>query len=412
MSQDGVSSAANTEHSCRLLNPLHANESEEREIMVSKRILMLTCAAFVALSLPIGGVAYAADGASSALALSASEQAPEVLISRGSNPKLDYIALTAPDPARGMTAHEVLAYLEMPDARISSDPDGSVRIEDDNIVGTGSLLFDSEGDMPITLVIMGDASGTGQVTLSQLVGLAAAFRGLADLQHPYLTAVDFNGDGKITLTDIVRESSLYLGSAGSGEEPASGPSSLFAEMPHYYGLRGYQYGKYQLNLIIADDGSFTGYLVSPTAKDWQDGVVVGIVNDFAKVHGHFADPVARDDRSYTLPIADFEFEQGGDIRDGDRLYRRIRTESELAENHPDLPDLVPMRGSMTLFVEGTTISEIEQAMGSDWSDGFGSLSDAIQRSLYPENGRGGILMRNGYMLTRDDEPTDLADSLG
>lgn len=80
-------------------------------------------------------------------------------------------------------------------------------------LATGYMVeFESSGDIVsgATVIVRGDVLGTGVMSLSQLTRLAEVYGGTAPaLEGPYLQAADFNADGRITLTDLVREAALY-----------------------------------------------------------------------------------------------------------------------------------------------------------------------------------------------------------
>lgn len=60
----------------------------------------------------------------------------------------------------------------------------------------------------VTVVVRGDVLGTGRMSLSQVVRLAAALRGQEPLEGPYLAAGDLDGSGSITISDLVQEVDL------------------------------------------------------------------------------------------------------------------------------------------------------------------------------------------------------------
>lgn len=380
---------------------------------MSRRIMILVCAILVALSTLVSGAAYAGSAS-----LYGREEADDVLKADAATAVSDktesasYVVLTAPNPTKGMTAHEILAFLGMPGARIGRELDGSTQFfQDSDIVGTGSLLYRAEGGLPSTLVIMGDASGSGRVSVSELVRVAMGLREPEKLQPPFLTAVDFDGDGKISVSDLVHEASLLLGNTASAEKPTTSsspvPADILAKIPHHYVTSCRQLGRWGLFVDVIDNNGFRGCLVSPPSKIWQGSEQAGVSHDFLTFQGRFADPVVRNDHSYTLPIADFKFEAGGDVRDDDEfgisLYERINDpESYFMEYDPEFLEILPAQGSFTLYVEGASASEIEQDSGRT-NFSYGGLRDVVQDALRPENGPVGVLLRSDVVLT----PTDL-----
>lgn len=91
-----------------------------------------------------------------------------------------------------------------------TSPDGTL-LGPEDVCGTGTIVSFSEDDEPlatVTLVVAGDVTGSGVVSLTQLVRMAQAMNGSTVLTGPYLAAGDFTDTGSITLTDLVRESQL------------------------------------------------------------------------------------------------------------------------------------------------------------------------------------------------------------
>lgn len=84
------------------------------------------------------------------------------------------------------------------------------------IVGTGCmarLVNTSDGRVldQVTIVVSGDVLGTGQLTLSQVVAMAEAYRNPdgGRLTGAHLLAGDFYSTGGIALSDLVTEAQLY-----------------------------------------------------------------------------------------------------------------------------------------------------------------------------------------------------------
>lgn len=78
----------------------------------------------------------------------------------------------------------------------------------DQTIGTGCVLnVMSSADARMfsaTVVMYGDVTGTGIMSITQLVRLTRAFRGTDPLEGPYFLAGDVNGSGRIDLTDLTR----------------------------------------------------------------------------------------------------------------------------------------------------------------------------------------------------------------
>ena len=61
------------------------------------------------------------------------------------------------------------------------------------------------------IVVTGDVNGDGKVTLTDMVQIRSHLLGRTTLKGAYLQAADLNGDGKVTLTDFVQCLSAVLG---------------------------------------------------------------------------------------------------------------------------------------------------------------------------------------------------------
>ena len=67
------------------------------------------------------------------------------------------------------------------------------------------------GGSSYTLVITGDANGDGKVTITDVVALQAHVVGKQTLEGAYARAADLNGDGKVTITDVVKAARVVVG---------------------------------------------------------------------------------------------------------------------------------------------------------------------------------------------------------
>lgn len=101
-------------------------------------------------------------------------------------------------------------------------------VDPDSVVCTGMKLVlvqtvTEETVDTVHVVIMGDVLGQGTMNLSQLVRIAAAFRGRAELSGAFYQAALLTGKSTIQLSDIVAEAALYKTamSGSSGDTPAS-----------------------------------------------------------------------------------------------------------------------------------------------------------------------------------------------
>lgn len=67
------------------------------------------------------------------------------------------------------------------------------------------------GSSSYTLVITGDANGDGKITITDVVALQAHVVGKQTLEGAYAKAADLNGDGKVTITDVVKAARVVVG---------------------------------------------------------------------------------------------------------------------------------------------------------------------------------------------------------
>lgn len=77
------------------------------------------------------------------------------------------------------------------------------------LVGTGMTAASSGGS--VTIVVTGDVSGDGKVTITDVVKLQKSVVGSASLTGAYAKAGDISGDGKITITDVVQAAQVTVG---------------------------------------------------------------------------------------------------------------------------------------------------------------------------------------------------------
>ncbi|MBQ2062081.1 MAG: InlB B-repeat-containing protein [Oscillospiraceae bacterium] len=81
-------------------------------------------------------------------------------------------------------------------------------------VGTGmtvDLTVDGELIQSAEIVVTGDVNGDGSVTLTDMVQLRAHLLGRGELTGAYYQSADLNGDSQVTLTDFVQILSAVLG---------------------------------------------------------------------------------------------------------------------------------------------------------------------------------------------------------
>lgn len=81
-------------------------------------------------------------------------------------------------------------------------------------VSSGSLatgMIAVSGKTQVTVVVTGDANGDGKLTITDVVKLQAHVVGKNTLSGAYAKAADLNGDGSITITDVVQAAQITVG---------------------------------------------------------------------------------------------------------------------------------------------------------------------------------------------------------
>ncbi len=110
----------------------------------------------------------------------------------------------------GTTAEKLLATLS-PRDYIAVHKGGETV---SGVVGTGmtvDLTVDGKSVDSAVIVVTGDVNGDGQITLTDMVQIRAHLLGRSTLTGAALQAADLNGDGQLTLTDMVQLRSYMLG---------------------------------------------------------------------------------------------------------------------------------------------------------------------------------------------------------
>ena len=86
--------------------------------------------------------------------------------------------------------------------------DGSKKVTS-GLVGTGMVAVSSTAS--VTIVVTGDVNGDGRITITDVVKLQNKVAGASSLTGAYSLAGDINGDGKITITDVVQAAQVTVG---------------------------------------------------------------------------------------------------------------------------------------------------------------------------------------------------------
>ena len=83
-------------------------------------------------------------------------------------------------------------------------------------VGTGTMVVyvnhTARQMINAAIVVMGDVQCTGQLGLSQLITMASMMQHPEQYSYLQIIAGDWNNDGRVTLTDVITEASIYRAS--------------------------------------------------------------------------------------------------------------------------------------------------------------------------------------------------------
>ena len=85
---------------------------------------------------------------------------------------------------------------------------GSTKVTS-GLVGTGMTAVSNSAT--VTIVVTGDVSGDGKITITDVVKLQKSVVGSGSLSGAYAKAADINGDGKVTITDVVQAAQVTVG---------------------------------------------------------------------------------------------------------------------------------------------------------------------------------------------------------
>lgn len=143
---------------------------------------------------------------------------PELAVSPDSSLELNastgYVTgLTLEEPQHNLASEVAEQFVHNLGTRMDIVGVDGTPMAADAHVATGSRvqmsLENGTDSSSAIFVVRGDVLGTGTMSLTQLVRMADAFRGTQPLEGPYLAAGDLNGDGQITISDLVLEVSMY-----------------------------------------------------------------------------------------------------------------------------------------------------------------------------------------------------------
>lgn len=117
----------------------------------------------------------------------------------GETPKPSGNYLTGVSPSTSVSAMNRAGYTIY---------NGSAKVTS-GLVGTGMTAVSSSAT--VTIVVTGDVSGDGKITITDVVKLQKSVVGSGNLSGAYAKAADINGDGKVTITDVVQAAQVTVG---------------------------------------------------------------------------------------------------------------------------------------------------------------------------------------------------------
>lgn len=117
----------------------------------------------------------------------------------GETPKPSGNYLTGVSPSTSVSAMNSAGYTIY---------NGSAKVTS-GLVGTGMTAVSSSAT--VTIVVTGDVSGDGKITITDVVKLQKSVVGSGNLSGAYAKAADINGDGKVTITDVVQAAQVTVG---------------------------------------------------------------------------------------------------------------------------------------------------------------------------------------------------------
>ena len=92
--------------------------------------------------------------------------------------------------------------------------DGKTVVKEDALVGTGMVVQLKDGDKvmdSVTVIVTGDTNGDGKITVTDMIATKSHLLGKSKFTGAAEKAADTNGDGKISITDFIQLKAHILG---------------------------------------------------------------------------------------------------------------------------------------------------------------------------------------------------------
>jgi hypothetical protein len=112
----------------------------------------------------------------------------------------------------GMTAKSLISQLN--EGAFCKVYNGTKELSSSAAVGTGmtvKLINGTSTKATYTVVVTGDINGDGTISVTDMVSAKAQILGKSKLSGAHLTAADTNGDGTVSITDFVQIKAKILG---------------------------------------------------------------------------------------------------------------------------------------------------------------------------------------------------------
>ena len=89
---------------------------------------------------------------------------------------------------------------------------GATTVSYDTLVGTGmELMLNGSEEVWLTIIVTGDVNGDGKISVTDLLAVKAHLLQKSPLIGAQAKAADVNGEGGITVTDFIQFKSHLLG---------------------------------------------------------------------------------------------------------------------------------------------------------------------------------------------------------
>jgi len=117
--------------------------------------------------------------------------------------------------ASGITAGALVSALGVTEGSLTVYNSLGTELSGNEVVGTGTTvyLYNNSNQIQATynVVIHGDINGDGDITILDLLRIRKQLMGIATLTGPYAEAADTNGDGDVAILDLLRVRKHLMG---------------------------------------------------------------------------------------------------------------------------------------------------------------------------------------------------------